>query len=102
MSNVKHPKCAIRNMANEAKNRLSINKYSEKTAPKNITSQQQEIYFKLQEIKKNGTELTNPVAQLGDPKLLATLSHEEKQRYIIKLCEDYIKVKSIIEQTSSG
>ena len=85
-------------MANEAKTRLSSNKYSEKSVPKNITAEQKEIYFKLQQIKKDGIELTNPVAQLGDQKILASLSHEEKQRYIIKLCEDYIKVKSIIEK----
>ena len=98
MSNIKHPKCAIRSMANEAKTRLANNSYSEKSIPKNITAEQKEIYFKLQEIKKEGIELSNPVTQLGDPKTLATLSHAEKQRYIIQLCADYIKVKSIIEQ----
>ena len=85
-------------MANEAKHRLANNSYEEKTVPKNITASQKEIYFKLQKIKKDGKELTSPVAQLGDQKLLSTLSHEEKQRYIISLCEDYIKVKSIIEK----
>lgn len=98
MSNVKHPKCAIRNLANDAKRRLSNNSYQEKAVPKNITASQKEIYFKLQKIKKDGETLTSPVAQLGDAKLLATMTHEEKQRYIINLCEDYIKVKSIIEQ----
>ncbi|MBO4380749.1 MAG: hypothetical protein J5815_01185 [Clostridia bacterium] len=98
MSNVKHPKCAIRNLANEAKTRLSKNNYAEQNAiPKNITAEQQAIYFKLKQLKKDGQELTSPVAELGDPKILATLSHEEKQRYIIRLCADYVKVKSIIE-----
>ena len=101
MSNVKHPKCPIRNMASEAKKRLASGDYSEKYIPKNITSSQKEIYFKLQKMKKDGEELTSPVAQLGDQKLLATLPHEEKQRYIIRLCEDYIKVKAIIEKEIS-
>ena len=97
MSNVKHPKCAIRSMANEAKSRLSKNNYTQEHTPKNITASQKEIYFKLQQMKKDGVELTSPVSQLGDSKLLATLSHEEKQRYIIKLCEDYVKVKQLIQ-----
>ena len=84
-------------MASEARTRLMKNDYSEKAVPKNITASQREIYFKLQQIKKNGEELTSPVAQLGDAKLLATLTHEEKQKYIIRLCSDYVKVKEIIE-----
>lgn len=88
-------------MANEAKKRLASGDYSEKYIPKNITSSQKEIYFKLQKMKKEGEELTSPVSQLGDQNLLATLSHEEKQRYIIRLCEDYIKVKAIIEKEIS-
>ncbi len=101
MSNVKHPKCAIRSMAIEAKSRLTTNNYLEKSTPKNITASQKEIYFKLQKMKYDGVELTSPVAQLGDSKLLSTLSHEEKQRYIIRLCEDYIKVKQIIQNEIS-
>ena len=97
MSNIKHPKCAIRNLALDAKRRLSTNSYHESAVPKNITASQKEIYFKLKKKKKDGGTLTSPVAQLGDQKLLATMTHEEKQRYIISLCEDYIKVKSIIE-----
>lgn len=98
MSNVKHPKCAIRREANEAKARLLKNAYSEQNAiPKNITSEQQVIYFKMKKMKNEGIALTNPVAQLGDAKLLASLSHEEKQRYIINLCANYVKVKSIID-----
>ena len=98
MSNVKHPKCAIRNMANEAKARLKNNAYAETNAiPKNITSEQQVIYFKLRQMKKDGVALTHPVDQLGDEQKLATLSHEEKQRYIINLLADYVKVKQIVE-----
>ena len=98
MSNVKHPKCEIRNMANAAKARLAKNAYAEQNAiPKNITPEQQIIYFKLKKIKKDGTSLTNPVSQLGDEQKIAQMSHEEKQRYIINLCADYIKVKQIIE-----
>ena len=98
MSNVKHPKCAIRTKANEAKARLVKNNYAEQNAiPKNITAEQQVIYFKMKKMKNEGIALTNPVVQLGDAKTLATLSHEEKQRYIINLCADYVKVKSIID-----
>ena len=85
-------------MANEAKARLQKNTYAETNAlPKNITNEQQEIYFKLKKMKKDGIVLSNPVAQLADEQKLATLSHEEKQRYIIKLLADYVKVKQLIE-----
>ena len=88
-------------MANQAKKRLAQNKYAEQNAiPKNITAEQQVIYFKLKQLKRDGQELTSPVAQLGDQNLLASLSHEEKQRYIIRLCEDYVKVKALIEKES--
>ena len=98
MSNVKHPKCAIRNMANEAKARLKKNTYAEQSGiPKHITGEQRVIYFKLKQMKKDGTVLSNPVAQLGDAQKLASLPHEEKQRYIINLLADYIKVKQIID-----
>ena len=48
-------------------------------------------------MKKDGIVLSNPVTQLGDEQKLATLSHEEKQRYIITLLADYIKVKQIVD-----
>ena len=102
MSNVKHPKCTIRNMANEAKARLQKNTYAETNSiPKNITNEQQEIYFKLKQMKKDGTVLINPVAQLGDEQKLENLTHEERQRYIINLLTDYVKVKQIIESEIS-
>jgi len=98
MSNVKHPKCTIRTKANEAKARLLKNDYKEQNAiPKNITAEQKIIYFKMKKLKSEGIALTNPVSQLGDPKTLATLNHAEKQRYIINLCADYVKVKQILD-----
>ena len=85
-------------MASEARARLQKNAYAEQGAiPKNITSEQQVIYFKLKQMKKDGVVLSNPVTQLGDEQKLATLSHEEKQRYIITLLADYIKVKQIVD-----
>ena len=89
-------------MANEAKARLQKNTYAETNSiPKNITNEQQEIYFKLKQMKKDGTVLINPVAQLGDEQKLENLTHEERQRYIINLLTDYVKVKQIIESEIS-
>lgn len=105
MSNVKHPKCAIRNMANEAKSRLSSNDYSTKLyygAPKNITPQQKEIYIKLCELKASGEEVVNPILQFADKEKLASLSHEERQRYIIQLSADYVNIKNLIEKQNSN
>lgn len=42
--------------------------------------------------------VTNPVASFADPEKLKTLSHEEKQRYILSLCADYVSVKKYLDE----
>ena len=97
MSNVKHPKCPVRELANQAKARLIKGEYQEPIAPSNISPRQREIFLKLLELKKHGEEVVNPIAQLADEKLLRTLSHEERQRYIIQLASDYVSVKNMLD-----
>lgn len=104
MSNVKHKNCALRALAKSAKSRLSNNSYDkdELSAPKDVTPEQKAIYVKLNKLKRAGESVTNPVAQLADENILRTLSHEERQRYIIKLCADYVSVKNYMEKKSLG
>ena len=103
MSNVKHKNCALRELAKSAKSRLCDNRYdSEKSVPKGATPEQKAIYVKLNKLKRAGESVNNPVAQLADENILRTLSHEEKQRYIIKLCADYVSVKNYMEKKSVG
>lgn len=104
MSNVKHKNCARRALAKSAKSRLGNNSYDkdELSAPKDVTPEQKAIYVKLNKLKRAGESVNNPVAQLADENILRTLSHEEKQRYIIKLCADYVSVKNYMEKKSVG
>lgn len=103
MSNTKHKNCALRALAKTAKNRLGNNAYDkdELTAPRNVTPRQKEIYVKINKLKRAGQNITNPVAQLADEKILRSLSHEEKQRYIIGLCADYVSVKNYMEKQTA-
>jgi len=104
MSNIKHKNCALRTLAKSAKSRLATNSYDqdELSAPKDVTPEQKAIYVKLNKLKRAGESVINPVAQLADEKILGSLSHEERQRYIIKLCADYVSVKNYMEKKSVG
>lgn len=102
MSNVKHPKCALRDLAVQAKARLSKGEYLAPPAPSNITPQQRDIYIKLVELKKSGEEIVNPIAQLADQERMSTLSHDEKQRYIIQLAADYVSVRNLLDNKKAG
>lgn len=95
MSNVKHKNCIVRQLAKSAKSRLCKNDYEQEVAPTGATPEQKEIYLKLCKLQKDGETVTNPVASFADPEKLKTLSHEEKQRYILSLCADYVSVKNI-------
>ena len=99
MSNVKHPKCPMRDLANQAKARLAKGEYFAPAAPANITPRQREIFLKLTELKKHGEDVVDPIAQLADKKLLGSLSHDERQRYIIQLASDYVSVKNMLDST---
>lgn len=102
MGNTKHKDCALRNLAKSAKKRLCADNYSEQIAPKDATPSQRELCEKIVKLKQEGEDVINPVEQLADKKLLSTLSHEQRQRYIINLCADYVSVKSFFDKKSSA
>lgn len=99
MSNVKHKNCIVRQLAKSAKARLCGNDYrQEANIPAGATPEQKEIYLKLCKLQKEGETVANPVASFADPEKLKTLSHEEKQRYILSICADYVRVKKYLEE----
>lgn len=99
MSNVKHKNCAMRQLAKSAKATLCKNDYeSECSAPLGATPEQKEIYFKLCKLKKDGESVVNPVTSFADPEKMKTLSHDEKQRYILSVCADYVSMKKYIDE----
>lgn len=98
MSNVKHKNCIVRQLAKSEKSRLCKNDYEQEVAPTGATPEQKEIYLKLCKLQKDGETVTNPVASFADPEKLKTLSHEEKQRYILSLCADYVSVKKYLDE----
>lgn len=100
MSNVKHAKCPIRNMAKIAKSRLSNNEYDqdEISAPKNLTPQQKDIYLKLLKLARSGEEVLDPISKFADKQKLDTLPREERQRYVLSLCADYVQIKQYVAQ----
>ena len=89
----------MRDLANQAKARLSYNDYTRPypPVPKNATPRQREIYLKLYELKQGGQTVENPIAVFADEQKLKELSHEERQRYIIQLCADYISMRAALE-----
>lgn len=40
----------------------------------------------------------NPVTSFADPEKMKTLSHDEKQRYILSVCADYVSMKKYIDE----
>lgn len=101
MSNIKHNKCPMRTLAYEAKARLLDNDYrrGQPPVPKNATPQQKEIYLKLYELRKDGDGVDNPIALFADEKKLSSLTHEERQRYIMQLSADYISMRNALDST---
>lgn len=96
MGNTRHNECAIRNLAREAKARLQCNRYGEPATaplPHGVSPAQREICFRLRKLIDSGEEIVNPIAQLADKELMSALSHEERQRYIIRLAADYAAVR---------
>lgn len=86
-------------MAMAAKARLADNNYKrgQPPVPKNATPQQREIYLKLYEMRKDGEGVDNPITAFADEQKLSSLSHEEKQRYIMQLCSDYISMRTALD-----
>lgn len=104
MANTRHPKCAIRSMAVEAKKRLQSKAYGtgEIPAPAGISPTQRRIYIRLRELRESGEEVVNPIQQLADKEFMKGLSHEERQRYIIQLAADYLAVKKELDDRSAA
>lgn len=104
MSNVKHSKCAMRDMAKSAKARLASKNYDQDEigAPKNLTPQQRDIYLKLVKLTREGEDVIDPIAKFADSEKIRSLNHEERQRYVLSLCADYIQIKGYIRQKSQS
>ncbi len=99
MSNVKHKNCAIRQLAKSAKSRLCGNDYAREThVPAGATPEQKAIYLKLCKLESDGETVTNPIASFADPEKMKSLSHEDRQRYILSVCADYLSVKKYLEE----
>lgn len=100
MANVRHPDCAIRTLAHEAKRRLKEGAYDREATcalPQGASPSQKRIYIRLKELLDRGEEVVNPIRQLADADLVARLSHEEKQRYILRLAADYTAMKKELD-----
>lgn len=96
MANVRHPDCAIRSLAQEAKRRLREGAYDRElrqSLPQGASPAQKRIYIRLKELLDKGEEVVNPIRQLADAELLARLSHDERQRYVFQLAADYTAMK---------
>ncbi len=102
MSNKKHPKCKIRTMAKQAKDRLKTNEYDsnfgELAPPKGITPSQRNVYLKLKTMFENGEDIKNPIQQLADREMLMQLSHQDRQRYILQLSADYVEMRKTLTE----
>ena len=74
----------MRTLAKSAKSRLGQGTYDkdEINAPKSVTPNQKELYVKLLKLKRDGKDVSNPIAEFADNEKLTKLSHEERQRYI--------------------
>ena len=99
MSNIRHNKCPMRTLASEAKARLTSGGYRRDLppVPKNATPQQREIYLKLCELRKDGENIENPIALFADKQKLSSLTHEERQRYIMQISADYLSMRSALD-----
>ncbi|MBR7162444.1 MAG: hypothetical protein IKD35_00560 [Clostridia bacterium] len=107
MSNVRHPSCAIRDLAVSAKKRLSKpdGTYfpSGLEPPAMLTPSQRDVFLKIRALYDAGEEVTNPIEQLADKEYMDSLSHEARQRYILTLCGDYVEMKRLfLEKLSSS
>lgn len=100
MANVRHPECAIRILAHEAKRRLKEGSYdreARQSFPQGASPSQKKIYIRLKQLLDSGEEVVNPIRQLADDELMNRLSHEERQRYVFQLAADYLAMKKELE-----
>lgn len=98
--NIKHKDCELRQKAKEARRRLINNCYNQDEigAPKDISPQQKAIYLKLISLLRDGKQNINPIEQFADKNLLSSLPYEDRQRYIMQICADYIVMKNEVEK----
>ncbi len=103
MSNVKHNKCPMRDLANQAKARLMNNDYKQPypSVPKSATPRQREIYIKLFELRQSGKNIDNPISEFADEQKLKEMSHDDRQRYIIQLSSDYISMRAALDDAKA-
>lgn len=102
MSNIKHPKCKIRHLANEAKSRMKNNTYGACSTAISVQSKlspaEQTVLARMLEVMEQGEEIVNPIAQLCDKEMLNSLSAIERQRYIFELSNAYLCLKQKMVQ----
>lgn len=100
MKNIARNETSIKNIAHDAKKRLTLRGYStyprELEPPSTLTPMQKSLYLKLRDMISKGEEVVNPIGQLADRKLLESLPYIERQRYIFSLCSDYLTVREIL------
>lgn len=100
MSNVKHPDCPIRSLAIEAKKRLKDNDYVNYNSldtvdtKNSLTPMEEQVYRKMKAYLDCGEEIINPIVQLGDKDYIATLSPQDKQKYILELSNAYLSLRN--------
>lgn len=105
MANSRHGACAIRALAAQAKRRLKDNRYKEESEcnlPRGVSPAQKQLYIKLKQLLDSGEEVVNPIQQLADKRLMESLSHEERQRYVFQLAADYVAMKKELDGRLSG
>lgn len=100
MSNTKHSTCAMRALAKSAKSRHGLGSYDkdEILAPKSVSPDQKELYVKLIKMRRDGKEVANPIQEFSDREKIKSLSHEERQRYILNLAADYMLAKRLVDE----
>lgn len=97
MSNIKHPSCKIRQLANQAKERMKNNSYT--ACPDVISVQsrlspaEQTVLQRMMQVMEQGEEIINPIAQLCDKEMLNSLPVNERQKYIFELSNAYLCLK---------
>ena len=70
--------------------------------PRGVSPAQKQLYIKLKQLLDSGEEVVNPIQQLADKRLMESLSHEERQRYVFQLAADYVAMKKELDGRLSG
>lgn len=85
-------------LAMRAKNRM-INKNGIAEAKiKIISSDEGEFVEKVRNILNSHDNITNPIGQLMEEKVLFRLDERGREKYLLETVEKYLRAKSIIEK----